>query len=402
MTTKNKATRRDFLKTAGLAVAAPYIISASALGQDGRPAPSERIVMAGIGVGSQGGGDMGAFLQSTRDRGQNRVNKQYDNKDCKVYKDFRELLARDDIDAVHVATPDHWHAIITIEACRRGKDVYCQKPESLTIKEGRAMVQAARRYGCVVSGGSQRVLDDHGKLAESCWNGEKGTIKEICVLCGPPSTPCYLPEKTADANDPSVEKNFRDVDWDMWLGPAPWAPYHPYRIGSSYNIDGRSWRSWSDYSGGGMTDWGAHRFGGAMFAAGVADQGPVEIIPPDGKDVKYLTYRFANGFLMCRNPGQKEGLVVVGTPDEKLPPKPMPRYKGTGGIYGDFLYCVRTREKPFRDIEFAHRTATVCHLGIIAYYLNRPLKWDPDKEHFPGDDEANRFLDRAKREPWQI
>ncbi|MGD0383016.1 MAG: Gfo/Idh/MocA family oxidoreductase [Thermoguttaceae bacterium] len=406
MIKKNSTTRREFLKRAGLAAAAPYIISASALGQDGRPPASERIVMAGIGVGNQGGGDMGAFLrrrevqyvavcdvkQSMRDRGKERVNKQYGNNDCAVYKDFRELLARKDIDAVHVATPDHWHAIITIEACRQGKDVYCQKPESLTIKEGRAMVQAARRYGCVVSGGSQRVLDDHGELAERCWNGDYGTIKEIYVNCGPPSTPCYLPGKPVDS----------DVDWDMWLGPAPWAPYHPYRIGGSYSIDGKSWRSWCDYSGGGMTDWGAHRFGGAMFAAGIADQGPVEIIPPDGKDVKYLTYRFANGLLMCRNPDQKEGLSVVGTPGEKLPAKTMPRYKGTGGIYGDFLYCVRTREKPFRDIELAHRTATVCHLGIIAYNLNRPLKWDPDKEEFPGDAEANRFLDRAKREPWQL
>ena len=408
MIKRNSTTRREFLKRASLAVAAPYVISASALGQDGKPPASERIVMAGIGVGNQGSNDMGAFLQrpevqyvavcdvkqSMRDRGKNRVNRRYDNTDCAVYKDFRELLARKDIDAVHIATPDHWHAIITIEACRQGKDVYCQKPESLTIKEGRAMVQAARRYGCVVSGGSQRVLDDHGALAESCWNGEKGTIKEIYVLCGPPSTPCYLSGKPADS----------DVDWDMWLGPAPWAPYNPYRIGGSYAIDGKSWRSWSDYSGGGMTDWGAHRFGGAMFAAGVADQGPVEIIPPDGEDVKYLTYRFANGFLMYRNPDlrERDGLSVVGTPGENLPAKTMPRYKGTGGIFGDFLYCVRSREKPFRDIELAHRTATVCHLGIIAYNLNRPLKWDPEKEEFPGDEEANRFLDRAKREPWQI
>jgi hypothetical protein len=406
MSKTNSTTRREFLKRASLAAAAPYVISASALGQDERPPASERIVMAGIGLGNQGGGDMRVFLrrpevqyvavcdvkQSIRDRTKDQVNKRYGNTDCAVYKDFREVLARKDIDAVHIATPDHWHAIITIEACRNGKDVYCQKPESLTIREGRAMVQAARRYGRVVSGGSQRVLDDHGKLAQECWNGEHGTIKEIFVQCGPPSTLCYLPGKPVDG----------DVDWDMWLGPAPWAPYHPYRIGSSYSIDGTSWRSWSDYSGGGMTDWGAHRFGGAMFAANVADQGPVEIIPPDGKDIKYLTYKFANGLLMYRAPDKKEGLSVVGTPGETLPPKPMPKYKGTGGIYGDFLYCVGTREKPFRDIEFAHRTATVCHLGTIAYNLNRPLKWDPVKEVFPGDEEANRFLDRAKREPWQV
>jgi hypothetical protein len=409
MSKVNRTTRREFLKRASLAAAAPYVISASALGQDDQPPASERIVMAGIGVGNQGSGDMSNFLrsrevqyvavcdvrQSFLDRAKDRVNKRYGNTDCAVYKDFRELLARKDIDAVHIATPDHWHAIITIEACRNGKDVYCQKPESLTIREGRAMVQAARRYGRVVSGGSQRVLDDHGKLAQSCWNGEYGTIKEISVQCGPPSTLCYLPGKPVDS----------DVDWDMWLGPAPWAPYNPYRIGGSFSIDGTSWRSWRDYSGGGMTDWGAHRFGGAMFAAGVADQGPVEIIPPDGKDIKYLTYKFANGFVMNRVPDLREGsqgLKVVGTPGETLPPKTMPKYKGDGGIHNDFLYCVGTREKPFRDIELAHRTATVCHLGTIAYDLNRPLKWDPIKEVFPGDEEANRFLDRAKREPWQL
>jgi hypothetical protein len=402
------ATRREFLKRVGLTAAAPYIISAAALGKEDKPPASERIVMAGIGLGNQGRGDMEAFLyskdvqyaavcdvrRSTRDRAVDWVNEFYGNKDCKAYADFRDLLARKDIDAVHVATPDHWHAILVVEACRQGKDVYCQKPESLTIKEGRAMVQAARRYGRVVSGGSQRVLDDHGWLAGSCWNGDYGAIKEVYVTCGPPPLPCYLPGAPMD----------KDVDWDMWLGPAPWAPYHPYRISGNFSINGRSWRSWRDYSGGGMTDWGAHRFGGAMFAAGVADQGPVEITPPNGKDVKYLTYRFANGLLMYRDPylGEPGGLKVVGTPGEKLPPKTMPRYKGAGGIYGDFLYCARTREKPFRDIELAHRTVTVCHLGIIAYYLNRPLKWDPEKEIFPNDAEANSFLDRAKREPWQL
>ncbi len=213
-----------------------------------------------------------------------------------------------------------------------------------------------------------------------------------------PSQPCNL------KGEPVPD----DIDWDMWLGPAPWAPYHPYRVSGSYNIDGTSWRSWVDYSGGGMTDWGAHRFGGGMFAAGVYDTGPEEIIPPDGKEHKLLTFKFANGLKMYHAPGHKNAqgagapLDIIGTPGEKLPPKTMPRYKGNGGIYGDFIYSVRHREKPFRDIEFAHRTATVCHLGNIAYELKRPLKWDPVKEVFPGDEEANRYLDRAKREPWTL
>jgi hypothetical protein len=395
--------RRSFLKVAAATVALPCIIPASALGKDGFTAPSERIVMGGIGIGNQGGGDQGAFLgrndvqyvavcdvkQAVREGCKRRIDQHYGGTGCTVYRDFREILARPDLDAVHIATPDHWHAIIMIEACKRGKDVYCQKPESLTIREGRAMVQAARRFGRVVSGGSQRVMEDFRELVRRCWSGEIGEPREVFVNCGGPSKPCNLPGEPVPAG----------LDWDMWLGPAPWAPYHRYRISGSYNIDGTSWRSWRDYSGGGMTDWGAHKFGGVMFAINRMEDGPVEVIPPDGKEHKYLTYRYADGLLMYHSPGKGEDVVGNNQP---VAPRAIPKYKGNGGIYGDFLHCVRTREKPFRDIERGHRTCTVCHLGNIAYQLNRPLKWDPVKEEFVGDDYANRFLDRARREPWTI
>ena len=398
------ANRREFLKAAAAAAACPYLIRASALGGEGRAPASERIVMGGIGLGSMGRGDLGTFLgrgdvqyvavcdvrQDVRESQKRRVDERYGNSDCTAYNDFRELLAREDIDAVHVATPDHWHAIIVIEACRAGKDVFCQKPETLTLREGPLMVQAARRYGRVVSGGSQRVLQDYRKIVDRCWSGELGTIKSINVNVGGPSRTCYLP------GEPVPE----GLDWDMWLGPAPWAPYHPYRISGSYSINGTSWRSWSDYSGGSMTDWGAHHIGGATFAADVREMQPVEVLYPDGKEVKCLTWRFPNGLLMYHNAPGMGNLEVVGTPEEKLPPKVVPGYQGQGGICGDFLHCVRTREKPFRDIELAINTMSVCHLGIIAYALKRSLRWDPAKQEFPGDEEANRFVDRARREPW--
>ena len=187
--------------------------------------------------------------------------------DCKAYNDFRELLARTDIDAMHCATPDHWHAIVVIEACRHGKDVYCQKPETKTLREGPLMVAAARRYGRVVSGGSQRVLEDYRGVVNQCWSGEIGPIKSINVNVGPLSQPCYL------GGEPVPQ----GMDWDMWLGPAPWAPYHPYRCSGSYNINGTCWRSFSDYSGGGMTDWGAHHFGGAVFAIDCRELEPEEV-----------------------------------------------------------------------------------------------------------------------------
>jgi predicted dehydrogenase len=398
--------RRSFLKATAASsavLALPNIVTSSALGADGRPPASERIVMGGIGIGNMGGGDLRSFMgfpevqmvavadvrKAHRDNAKSTVDGKYGDDGCKAYSDFRELLARKDIDAVHCATPDHWHALVVISACRAGKDVYCQKPESLTIREGRAMANAARQYGRVVSGGSQRVLDDTPDLIRQVWGGKLGKIKEVYVSCGGPSWPCNL------GPAPMAE----DIDWDMWLGPAPWAPYHPHRCSGTYSINGTGWRSWRDYSGGGMTDWGAHRFGGAMFAVDKRDQGPVEIIPPDGKDVKQLTYKFADGMLMYHG-GGKGAIDCVGTNDP-IPPKPIPGYKGRS-IYGDFITCVKTRERPFRDIEFAHRTCTVCHLGNICYLLNRPLKWDPVKEIFPGDEQANRFLDRAKREPWAI
>ena len=244
--------------------------------------------MATIGCGGQGTGDMQGFLgfpqvqmvavcdlvAGHREHAKRIVNEHYHNQDCKEYNDFREVLARPDIDAVLIGTPDHWHALITIEACKHGKDVYCEKPECLTIKEGRAMVEAVQRYGRVFSGGSQRVLGDYGDWPRLIRGGALGEIKEVFCDCWGPSGDCYLEPQSIPPG----------VDWDMWLGPAPWRPFHDSLINGGF-------RPFRDYSGGGMTDWGAHRFGAAMFAAGVHKTGPVEIIPPDGKDDKLLTYR---------------------------------------------------------------------------------------------------------------
>ncbi len=400
------ANRRDFLRAAAGAVALPCVITSAALGTEDRAPASERIVMGGIGIGNMGSGDLGAFLgrgdvqyvavsdvkKAAREGAKARVDQRYGNQDCQAYRDFRDLLARPDIDAVHIGTPDHWHAIMVIEACRQGKDVYCQKPETRTLREGRLMVEAARRYGRVVSGGSQRVLEDYRAVVDQCWSGSLGTIKAINVNVGPLPRPCNLP------GEPIPE----GFDWDMWLGPAPWAPYHPYRCSGSYAINGTSWRSWSDYSGGGMTDWGAHHFGGATFAVDVRELEPVEVIYHDEGGRQYLSFRYPNGLLLHHNYPGMGNLQVEGTPGETRPPKPVPTYKGQGGIYGDFIECCKTREKPFRDIEFAVHTMAVCHLGLIAYELKRSLRWDQAKQEFPGDEEANRLVDRARREPWVL
>ena len=387
-------------------MAVPYVITSSALGQNGVPPASDRIVMGGIGIGNMGNGDQDAFLSrpdvqyvavcdvraGVREAAKGKVDKRYNNTDCQAYNDFRELLSRPDIDAVHVATPDHWHAIMVIEACRQGKDVYCQKPETRTLREGPLMVEAARRYARVVSGGSQRVLDDYRGIVDKCWGGVLGAIKSINVNVGPLSQPCNLPAEPVPP----------DMDWDMWLGPAPWAPYNSKRCDGNYGTSGNSWRSYVDYSGGGMTDWGAHHFGGATFAVDVREQQPEEVIYHEHQGQPYLSFRYPDGLLIHHNRPHSENLAVEVLPGEERPAKPVPSYKGTGGIYGDFLECVKTRERPFRDIELAVNTVMISHLGIIAYTLQRSLKWDASKQEFPDDAEANRFLDRARREPWQL
>ena len=377
--------------------------------------------MGGIGIGNMGRGDSNAFLgrgdvqyvaasdvrKNAADDCKGKVDKKYGNTDCQLYTDFRELLARDDIDAVHVATPDHWHAIMVIEACRAGKDVYCQKPETLCLREGPLMVDAARRYGRVVSGGSQRVLNDYRQIVDPCWNGELGEIQAINVEVGPLSQPCNLPEEDLPGS----------MAWDLWLGPAPWAPYNSKRCDGNFGTGGNSWRSYIDYSGGGMTDWGAHHFGGATFAIDVRELQPEEIIYHDDGGRPWVTFKYSNGRQITHNRPGWGNMEVVGTggrlkrkkdaaienqTGEKRDPKTIPLYKGTGGIYGDFIECVKTREQPFRDIQLAVNSVALSHLGTIAYRQQRSLTWDPVAQEFPGDAEANRYLDRARREPWQL
>ncbi len=414
--------RRKFLKTTatgGLAaVSAPYILTSKALGDATTPPASDRLVMGGIGVGNMGSGDQGAFLgrsdvqyvavcdvrQKWREGGKARADGRYGNKDCAAYVDFRELLARDDIDAVHIATPDHWHAIMTIAACRAGKDVYLQKPETLTLREGPLMIAAARRYGRVVSGGSQRVLEDYRAIVEPCWAGEVGAIKSIDINVGPPSMACYLP----------AQETPPDIDWDLWLGPAPWEPYNPGRCDGNFGCNGGSWRSYVDYSGGSLTDWGAHNFGGTIFAADLLELQPASVtyhpVSADGKDAAYVSLDYPNGVAIhCNRPqhlrtekpsvSHERGIQITGD-GRAREAKPVPAYRGSGGIYGDFLECVKTRERPFRDIEPAVNTMTAPHMVAIAVRLQRSLKWDRTTQRFTGDEEANRLLDRARREPW--
>jgi len=403
--------RRSFLKATGAAVALPNIITSSALGAGGRPPASERIVMAGIGMGGQGSGDLGQFMGDPRiqvvavcdvknqnlERIKNSVNNRYNNKDCKGYVDYREVISRSDIDMILCATPDHWHAQISIDAMKNGKDVYCEKPLTLTIGEGRKMVDTARRYGRVFSSGSQRVIGDYGALACAARSGKFGNILNVYADPGGPPRQCYLPGEPIPPNT---------IDWDLWLGPAPMVPYHSFRCGQAYGLGGKGFRTWSDYSGGMMTDWGGHKFGAALHGMGLDHTGPTEILPPDGAENKYLTYVFANGMKLHVGEGGPKYICEKGQAETlrefKVPPGLRWYEDGANSPIKDLVNCVISRKRPFQDVEYAHRTATVCHLGNICYSLNRKLKWDPVKEDFIGDPEASRLVDRPRRGPWQI
>ena len=425
MRTVRGITRRALLKRA--VVAAPYFVTASALGRTGRAAPSDRITLGHIGCGAKGGFRnvyWGSLLlecagnpacqclavcdvdAERRDRSKAFIDEQYGNKDCAAYTDFRELVARDDIDAVIVATPEHWHAVQTVWACRHGKDVYCEKPLALTVRQARAMVAAARKYGRIVQTGSQsRSIARIRFGCEAVRDGRIGKVTEVHAGCGGPSWPHSLPPQPVPDH----------VDWDLYLGPAPWRPYngriHP----------GRGWVGMRDFGGGGMTDWGAHHFDIAQWGLGMDDSGPVEVFPPGHDGARSVSFRYVNGAMLYHGGG---GVTFVGSEGRVSihglsatsafsPPSLAAELRaemeaavtnntGNKNNLDNFLDCVRSRRRPNADVEIGCRSVTVCHLGNIAYWLKRPLKWDPLKEQFVDDKEANRWLWRPMREPWRV
>ena len=437
---QKRANRRKFLKTcldAGAVVGLPIIVSPSALGLAGRAAPSNRVVMAAIGLGF--GWPMflredvqyAAVCDVRRDRreqGKALVDSRQGTSDCRAYNDFREVLAREDVDAVYVATPDHWHALVTMAATRAGKHVYCQKPLTRTIAEGRAVVEAIRRYGVVFQHGTQQ-RHDHRMLfgCELVRNGYIGRLKHVKI--GSPAGVASGPWKP----EPVPE----GLDYDLWLGPAPWAPYTPLRIAS------HPWYHISDYCLGYIAGWGVHHADSAMQGSGLDDyRGPVEIdargiFPTEGLfDNPYrwqMRYTFADGLTWHWTDCEGDGFGSRAGLD--WPQHPMGiTFEGTQGwvfiwrgqvdahpkslltvdirpdapvqlrrpLQADFVHCVRHGLKTCASIEVAHHSTTLCSIAAISMLLRRKLTWDPIKEGFLNDEEANRLRSRAMREPWQV
>ncbi len=417
--------RRRFLKL-GLAAAAPMIIPSSALGTSGRTAPSNRIVMGAIGIGGMGGYDLQGFLgheevqvvavcdvDAHRLAGAKRmVDHRYGYSDCAPYNEHERILERKDIDAVLIATPDHWHVPLAIAAARAGKDMYCEKPISVAVAEGRAVVETMKRYQRIYQSGTQRRSIGAFRFAvETARGGKLGRIHTVrTYLSRGPSCP---PQPVAP-----VPEHF---DYERWLGPAPWAPYTPLRCHGSF-------RWVSDYSGGQLTDIGAHFNDLAQWGLDREHTGPVSYegraeFPTDGlfdTPMRYeITCTYADGVKLIMHDGDPRAVrfegeegwvsvdddgVVLAEPKSILAGQRIVRqsYSYMTGHHTNFLECVRTRATPIAPPEVAHRSTTICHLGNLCLRRGKRLEWDPVAERVTNDDAANRMLERAGRWPWGV
>jgi myo-inositol 2-dehydrogenase / D-chiro-inositol 1-dehydrogenase len=422
-----KISRRTFVHAATLgAIAAPSFVPASVFGAD---APSKKITIGFIGAGDHGTTwNLDAYLKLPDARvlavcdvdgfrmrkAKAIVDAAYDNEDCSITKDFRQIIERKDIDAVMISTPDHWHTLISVMAARAGKDVQCEKP-TLTINEGKILIDTMRKHGRVFQTSTEdRSLPMYHRIAELVRNGRIGKLQRIEVI---------LPKEPAFAGDPTPQPVPPDLDWEMWLGPAPEAPYTKHR--AHYNF-----RWISDYSGGIITDWGAHLFDTAQWANDTERSGPIQVQGAGNfwegglfntvRDYD-LTFTYQNGVVMTCQPGTPsikfigtDGWVgnrgwrgkVEASSDEIrnsiIGPNEIHLYTNPKGEHDDFLKCVKSRKDPYFPVDIGHRVSSVCHLANISLKLGRKLNWDPKAERFQSDDSANGMLERPMRKPWQL
>jgi predicted dehydrogenase len=445
--------RRQFLKSTVGVIGFPYIISSSVSGKNGAIAPSNRIVMGCIGTGGQGTSNMHAFLQMRdvhiaavcdvetesnfylgdktfgREPARRAVNKHYskessagDYKGCASYKDFRELLEREDIDAVTVCTPDHWHGLISAAAAKSGKDIYCEKPLTNTIAEGRAVCEAVKRYGRILQTGSHERSNDSTRFAcELVLSQRIGKLHTIRI-----NMPNNDPHHSKIANTrqmPAVMTVPDGFDYDMWLGCTPLSPYTRDRCHFW-------WRFIMDYGGGEMTDRGAHIIDLAQLGTGNDNSGPVEIVangvrPKEGLYDTFIDYKFEckyqNGVRMIGGTDEPRGIrfegdkgwVFINIHGGRLETEPKSLKEEligadeihlgrSPGHHRNFIESVKTRTTPVASAETGHRTATICHLLNISMITGKRIVWDSTRENITSDAEANRLICRPMRSPWQL
>ncbi len=429
-----RSTRRDFLKTA--AVVSGVIPFGATLGRIS--SPNERIRVGFIGTGSQARGLLAAFMSrcqvlavcdvdaTRREDFRNRVHEYYTRypeqgtADCKTYTDFEQLLAQDNIDAVCIATPDHWHAAITLAALRAGKDVYCEKPLTHDIAEAVEVMAEVDRQGRVLQTGSmQRSAWEFRLACELARNGVIGKISRIECNIGDPGVPCDLPGEEVEPN----------LDWNLWVGPAPMRPYHSKLCPRGVHDFWPGWRDYKEYGGGGVCDWGAHHLDIAQWALGMDDSGPVKIVPPADRSAKRgVKLIYADGAEVVHKDGLgvhmfgSDGEIQVyrekfwftlgdktiakytqredgGSLESKLnqvekeylKDAKVRLYKVKDGHVGDFVQCVKTRKKPITNEVVGARSAICCHLMNLAYWHGQTIGWNP---------QTNTFVEGAGDPAW--
>jgi predicted dehydrogenase len=383
--------------------------------------------MGAVGLGPRGMHVMESFLanhnvqmmavcdvqQNRREAGRATVNQKYGNTDCTAYRDFRELLAREDVEAVMIATGDRWHSLASIMAARAGKDVYCEKPMSLTIAESRAVADTMRRHARIYQGGTQRRTEPRfAYAAEVARNGKLGQLKTVYAY-----TPRFLRNIGDFQARPSEPEPPQEVvDWDLWLGPTAWRPYSSAYVGG---LGG--WSYIPDLGGGGVTDWGTHQADLCQYANNTETTSPVhyeqlgpgEVAAEYANGVRLIFHEglVAGSCLMVRFEGTEgricvdDNLGMEGDPPSVLGPfkaRQRGTYEKPTNHIQDFLDCIRSRRQPVCNAEVAHRATTACHAANICLALGRPLEWDPARETFVGNETANRMRSRALRQPWRV
>jgi predicted dehydrogenase len=426
----SKMNRRKFIGNSAVAAAAITIIPRHVLGGNGFIAANDRINVGYIGVGKQVytllngiGKCKETVAVAACDVDQKKLEKfkntaEGNNKaknltvSVDAYKYYRELLERKDIDAVVIATPDHWHAQIAVDAAKAGKDIYCEKPLALTIAEGRAMVNATRKYDRVFqTGNMQRSWRDFRHAVELVRNGYIGQITEINVNVGEPVRQCSLPVMDAPA----------ELDWNEWVGPSMYRGWHPDLAPVFGDEKWAWWRGYRDFGGGLITDWGAHMFDIAQWGLDMDQSGPVQFLPPSVPAKTGLSMKYENGVVVThKNWGEGNAVQFIGTegrievsreflrtfPNKDLAKAELKqsdkRVFVSTNHYQDWVDAMKKRTRPVSDVETGHRTASVCNLVNIAYELQRPLQWNPEKEEFINDDFANLLRTRAYRGKWDF
>jgi len=434
---KTRVTRRKFLKSAaqaGAVLAVPMIVPASVLGKNGAVPPSEKIICGGIGLRGRGMGDLRWLMgnpdvqfvadcdlqKKQREIVKNYVDTQYGNQDCKTYPELREYLAeRTDIDAMLIATGDRWHSMAAILAMRAGKDVYSEKPSAMTIAEGRAVVETARRYTRVYQTGTQRLSEpNHVFCIEMARTGRLGKVDVAYAHIAPWDT-AKMPRQWKEAQ-PEPPKE--EVDWDAWLGPCPWRPYN-----ESYVSGG--WRGDYDFHTSCIGEWGAHTFAQAQMGIGMGETSPIKYDYVDNDSGDGMVCHFATGQKLIFSRGDKYwhgscGELFEGelgwaaaadgyTRPDVSSPEMLQQFNEVVGEYQartgrsldhmrNFLDCVKSRQEPVANPRVMHHSMCTVHAANICMWLERDMTYDPEAERFVNDDEANRYLARAERSPWVL